>query len=694
VIDAGNVSVTKVWPGPPGVCYWTGRDHAGSLLRFVHRSGGRAPIPGEVWHVTGERRYHPEYGPQIHVKVAAIQQPFGRLLIDFLSRHEAFDGLRIGVTKAAALYAHFGEELYDVLDDGNEVRLAEVDKFPKEVIRPLIEAWQQVTHEANVVRWLSGWGCPVGLARKLIDYYGKEALDKLHANPYRMLAFISFKKCEEMAFRLGVAPEDPRRLAAVIQHLLYQQLEQGHTVTNADFLIAKTSAFLGLSTQNLGKRSITAAEAARAIVVSSEGISLTGIRLLEIDAKIRCEALLAYSQAKQQELFAHEATIADAIKEFESEAGFTLNTEQLAAIEMALRERISIICGSAGVGKTSILKALTKLLSTDIYLMALTGQAARRITQATGRVATTIEYFLRHIAGRIAKECSPLLVVDEASMLDLQLTVRILRATPATARLLLVGDPAQLPPVNFGLIFHKLAESPRVPRTELTIINRQTEESGIPEISRMIRAGNVPVLGKYAGIADGVTFIPASREQVMQRLVDVKADMPKAQLLCVKNTGGLGIQDVNEVFHRINATGRQTEQSVGMSVREPVIFKKNVADLDLVNGSLGRITGFARNENDELQILCSFAGDHKVIEGPYIEYLKLAHAITVHSAQGSQFDRVIIVIEQSQILDRTLIYTALTRGIHQVVFIGEDQAFAHAVRSEPKASQRCVLFRI
>jgi exodeoxyribonuclease V alpha subunit len=131
-----------------------------------------------------------------------------------------------------------------------------------------------------------------------------------------------------------------------------------------------------------------------------------------------------------------------------------------------------------------------------------------------------------------------------------------------------------------------------------------------------------------------------------------------------------------------------------MSVREPVIFKKNVTDLDLVNGSLGRITGFERDENGSLQVLGSFAGEKKVITSAYLEYLKLAYAITVHSAQGSQFDRVIIIVEPSQILDRTLIYTALTRGIKQVVFIGDHQAFARAIRSKPKASERSVLFTI
>lgn len=689
-----QVSVVKVWPGTPGTCIWTGRAPGGNLLRFVHKTAGRLPSPGEVWEVSGDEKNHPDYGPQIHVREAALRQPSGRLLIDFLARHEGFDGLHIGVTRAAELYAHFGEDLYDVLEDGNEERLAEVEKLSRASIRPLIDAWQTVSHEANVVRWLSGWNCPLGLGRKLIDFYGKRALDKLHENPYRMLAFTSFKKCDEMAARLGLAADDPRRLTAVVQHILYEHLEHGHTLMSTMALEDHVTRFLAVLGNGIAEKALCAAQAAKVAVVSGGQVSSTGIRLLELDAIARFQHMLAGGQTRQTELFGNDVALSTAVAEFESEAGYPLNIEQKSAVAMALRERVSIICGGAGVGKTTVLKALAKMLSNEIYLMALTGQAARRITQATGRAATTIEYFLRHIAGRISSESNPLIVIDEASMLDLQLATRILRACPQAARLLLVGDPAQLPPVNFGLIFHKLAECPLVPKTELTVINRQTEESGIPGISRQIRSGAVPVLPNYQGSGFGVSFIPAPREAIIQRLLDVKADLPRAQVLCIKNAGGLGIQDVNEIFHRLKSVGRQCEASIGMAVGEPVIFKKNVADLDLVNGSLGKIHGFERDEDRGLRIQCSFAREPKTIEGPYIEYLKLAYAITVHSAQGSQFDRVIILIERSQILDRTLIYTALTRGVHQVVFIGDRNAFDHAVRCEPKASQREVLFHI
>lgn len=688
-----QVSVVKVWPGAPGTCYWTGREAGGKLLRFVHKTG-RFPSPGEVWAVAGEERQHPDYGLQVHIRDATLCQPTGRLLIDFLARHEAFDGLHIGITRAAALYDHFGEDLYDVLEDGTEERLTEVEKLPRESIRPLIDAWQKVSHEANVIRWLSGWDCPLSLGRKLITFYGERALDKLHDNPYRMLAFTSFKKCDEMVGRLGLAPDDPRRLTAAVQHILYEHLEHGHTVISAEALKEKVTCFLGVFGSQMAEKAILGAAEAKVVVVSEGLVSSMGIRLLELDAIARFRDLLAGGQPRQAELFSNEAAFSTAMAEFELQAGYSLNDEQKSAIDMALKERLSIVCGGAGVGKTTILRALAKVLSNQIYLMALTGQAARRITQVTGRTATTIEYFLRHIAGRISRESTPLIVIDEASMLDLQLATRILRACPSTVRLLLVGDPAQLPPVNFGLIFHKLAESPKVPKTELTVINRQSEESGIPEISRRIRSGEVPVLACYDRHGFGVSFIPASREDVIQRLLDVKSDLPRAQVLCVKNAGGLGIQDVNEVFHRLKSVGRDREESVGMAVGEPVIFKKNVADLDLVNGSLGRLRGFERDEDRGLRILCSFARDSKVIEGPYIEYLKLAYGITVHSAQGSQFDRVIILVEPSQILDRTLIYTALTRAVHQVVFIGDQNAFAKAIRAEPKASQRAVLFRI
>lgn len=687
-----RVGVVKAWPGPAGVCYWTGRDGDGNLHRFVHNHAGRVPVPGEVWSVVGEPRHHPEYGIQLHVKDAVLHQPRGRLIVDFLARHQAFDGLRIGTTKATALYTYFGEALYDVLSDGNADRLAEVDKIPKEIIPRLIQAWQSVSLEANVIRWLSGWDCPLNLARKLVEVYGGQTIDRLNDNPYRLLAFVSFKKCDAIASRLGIAADDPRRMAAIVQHVLYQELEQGHTFSRLESLKAEASKFL--VSGGTPDSALAAAMAAKVVIVSDDKASLTGIRMLELDAMARFDQMLAAPEDAQMGLFNGEAAVSGIMEEFEAENGYCLNNEQKEAIVMATKERLSIICGGAGVGKTTVLKALAKTLKNEIYLMALTGQAARRITQATDRFATTIEYFLRHIVGNISHNARPLLVIDEASMLDLQLTTRILRSCPKHSRLLLVGDPAQLPPVNFGLIFHKLAESDRVRKIELTTINRQTEESGIPGVSRQIRIGQMPSLAAYVGMAPGVSFISASRSDVMQRILDVKSDLTNSQILSIKNAGGLGVQDINEVFHRIKSVGRLTEESIGMSVREPVIFKKNVTDLDLVNGSLGRITGFERDENGSLQVLGSFAGEKKVITSAYLEYLKLAYAITVHSAQGSQFDRVIIIVEPSQILDRTLIYTALTRGIKQVVFIGDHQAFARAIRSKPKASERSVLFTI
>ena len=692
-MSAYKVSVERVWPRKDGKgCILTGRDAEEKLHRFIADSIKPLPRPGEVWRLSGELVENQDYGLQCRVAEATWEEPSGKLLIQFLCKHPAFDGLGIGTTRAAALWAHFGTNLYAVLDNGDQESLAQVEKLPRETIPRLVEAWRTIAEEGKVVRWLATHDFPPSLAQKLLSFYGPETVSKLEDNPYRLLAFCSFAQCEAAAGRMQISPDDPRRLVAVVQHCLYGDMEHGNTRTSRGTLSRLMRKHLpGTVTPEAVVETV---KAVGLIYADSEWVSPIGIRMMELDALRRFEDLLTVSD-EQAELFPGfiRDSVAQAVHAFERDAGFPLNEEQRRAVEMAVVEPLSVLCGGAGVGKTTILMALCKALPHSIYLMAVTGQASRRMAEATGHVATTVERFIRTVATQIPSDESPLLVIDEASMLDLALTTRLLRVKPLKARMLLVGDPAQLPPVSFGLIFHELATSSRVPRTELTIINRQKEETGIPRVSRLIRFGTVPVLPNRHG-PGGVSFIPLPRRNVIQQVLDLKAEMPEAQVLCCKNYGGLGVEDVNQVFANIRSVGRERCPELDMSVGDPVIFKKNIGSLNLVNGSLGVISAVGRNEAGQPVISCNFDGEIKDLEGVALEHLRLAYAITAHSAQGSQFERVIVVIEQSRVLDRTLIYTALTRAVRQTVFVGDQEAFEAAIKSPPKAATRQVWFRL
>jgi exodeoxyribonuclease V alpha subunit len=262
-----------------------------------------------------------------------------------------------------------------------------------------------------------------------------------------------------------------------------------------------------------------------------------------------------------------------------------------------------------------------------------------------------------------------------------------------------VGDPFQLPPIGPGLVFHVLAESDAVPQQELTQVHRQAAGSRIPGLANDIRLGRVPSFDSFTGPAPGVAFIDASSRHITRAVIDVTQSLARSgevQILGARKHGEAGVETLNAAFHRLVADGRVTVSKWGFAEGEPVIHLVNDYDRDLFNGSLGcirRITS-ERSPAGTLNhaIECDFDGViHRFAEGS-LDRIELAHAITVHKAQGSQFQRVVIPVLPSRLLDRTLVYTALTRAIDQVVLIGDRAALAAAIIAPPRSQQRRVGF--
>jgi len=444
-----------------------------------------------------------------------------------------------------------------------------------------------------------------------------------------------------------------------------------------------------------------------AIMPYRGGYQALGAAVMERTIAERFRSMLDGSTSRQRSLFSGslQAVIADAVRKFEREHAVTLNDEQKAGVEMAVGHPLSVLTGGAGVGKTTVLKVIHEVCErtgTAVRQMALSGRAAQRMRDATGREASTIAKFLREAeGGKTDPDGTPLVIIDESSMLDLPLVFDIVRALPQFARLLFVGDPNQLPPIGFGLVFHVLADSHYVPRIELTQVHRQAESSGVPQIAQDIRRGVVPQLPPFTGATPGVSFIEARSEEVIERLDQVMwglADCEDVQILGVTKHGGCGIKNINSIFHAIHA------ESKGAAVRrefvegEPVIYLANDYGKELWNGSLGKIdavcSGGSGGDYTVNSLSCSFEGTrHEIAREDFIN-IDLAYAITVHKAQGSQFQRVIIPLVGSRLLDRSLIYTGLTRGVEQIVFIGDRQAFNRAIKEEPKSHNRVVGFSV
>ncbi len=695
-------TITTVYPGPRGGAIFSGRDTAGKHLRFVagYHHIFRTPVVGETWSLTGEVRRHPRYGDQVHVEQASLIQPRGQLIIDFLSKHPAFAGLGIGKAKATRLWKNFGSDLYEVLSQGDLEKLTYV--LSEGSAQRLVEAWQTVSAEADIISFLDTHGFEARLAGKVRKIWRGDALTKLKENPYRMLAFAGWEKVDRMAHSLGVTHDDPRRQVAAVEACLYKRLDAKHTQTPPAMLLDGVCAAMGMCSTGVARAALDRALGEHAIVATGNGYQPLGAAVMEKTITSYLHELLAGAPGPERNLFSRKLSeiVVEAIASFEKDAGLRLNIEQRRGVEMALHHPLSVLTGGAGTGKTTVLQVIHRVaeqVTVPVLQMALSGRAAQRLREATGRPASTIAAFLLAAEqGSVNPESEPLVIIDESSMLDVPLMYSIVRALPTHARLLLVGDPYQLPPIGFGLVFQVLVASPNIPKIELVEVHRQTQSTGIPQIARDIRHGIVPSLLPFAGLSAGVSFIKANDDDVMDYILAVLTDWrgcEDTQALGVTKRGTSGTRSINARLHATTSATKPKVEGWGFAEGDPIIYLVNDYQKELWNGSLGRIESIL-NSNGRRALLCSLDGTRHEIPEEDFQRIDLAYAITVHKAQGSQFKRVLVPITRNRLLDRTLIYTALTRGMEQVVFIGDWDGFDAAVTAPPRSHERQVGFSI
>jgi exodeoxyribonuclease V alpha subunit len=695
-----SIVVTGCIPSPLGGAIFTGADSRGKTYRFVanFRAIFRPPLKGELWTIQGLEEHHPKYGKQIQVTTGYPDSPSGDLIVSFMSSNVPGLGRR----KAERLWSSFGEDLYTILAEENLPKLTGV--LTESTARKLLEWWQSVRDKSEVFKFLSHYGFDVRLANKVCRVWPKDTLQQLLANPYRMMAFSGWSKVDAAARSLGISSKDPRRLVAAVEAFLYQRLEEKHTATPGDLLRDGVNTLLRGGDITHAELAIRHAVESVAVSVSDAGYQPVGAAVMERYVAYRIRAMVGRDDHVQANLFSTQldSIIQGATDQLQRERNIQLSTSQACAVRMALSNGVSILTGGAGVGKTTVLSAIHNacdMMGVKVIQMALSGRAAQRMREATGREAVTIAKYLRLQTEAVPSTQSQVLVIiDEASMLDLPLAFSILRALPATARLLLVGDPYQLPPIGFGLVFQVLTGSKAVPRTELTRVHRQAETNGIPTVAQDIRHGVSPAIPTFTGIAPGVSFIEANRNEVMNHLeyvIDEFRGCDDAQVLGITKRGTSGVASVNALFHSRHTSKPQTSGRQNFAAGEPVIHLINNYEKQLWNGSLGRIesireTGTEGGNGNGYVMICNFDGTLQDITSEDLRNIDLAYAITIHKAQGSQFKRVVIPIVKSRLLDRTLIYTALTRAVEQAVFIGERHLFDSAVMSPPKSHERSV----
>lgn len=616
--------------------------------------------------------------------------PIGTALIRHLAQDPAFVG--IGPAAAARLWDRFGDDLPRVLGAGAADLLATV--VGEDRAAGLVAAWREHLAVGDIVVWLGENGFDLRLAGRILALWGADAARRLRKRPYDLMALAPWKAVDQAALQSGVKEDDPARLVAAVESVLYDRFEEHHTWIAGDELIEEISQKLepagGLATEAL----CLAVEEGAAFAFA-DGYQAAGAHMMEGYVAARLSAMMAAPPAG--DLVARPITDADVetwLRREQDAGGWSLDPEQRQAVRMGAKAALGLLVGGAGVGKTTVLKAVCGVVEAHghaVHLVALAGRAAVRMSEATHRPASTIAAFLGRIeAGEVALGPQSLLVVDEASMVDLPTAYRILRRLPDGCRLLLVGDDAQLPPIGFGLVFHKLVALPEVSLVRLIRVHRQAAATGIPHVAMTVRAGTVPMMnGELQGPQPGVVFLDGSSggQATLDDIVDAVAacggwrdDM---RVLCPTKGGDVGTEAVNAYFHDILTHGRECMAGTGYAVGEPVMFLRNDYRLDLRNGSLGVVTGIA---TEALEV--DFDGVRHELAGRNLDDTALAYAITVHKAQGTAFRRIVVPVAPTRLLDRSLVYTAITRAQEQAVLVGDRKAFEKAVTGPMSAHVR------
>lgn len=673
--------------------------------------------PGQVWRVSGTSEPNTIIvnGYKLTESTITAQQmelmrPSGEHIITLLSQGKAFTG--IGLVKARKLWGHFGQDLYKILDNGQTDLLEEVLSF--EAAQRLAHEWR-LWGDSFTVQWLQSKGLPVKLGKKVMEFFSPHTAQMIEEDPYRLISFAAdWATTDRMAREtFGIGEYDPRRLAAAVEEALYAAFDAGHTWINQAELNARLGRLLGLGIKpgahraDFQERCLHQA-LERGCLVRSElkglrGASLhaSGPYLMESAVTQAIATRITYKQP-----LLDPVSLDAVVHRYQAEAGLQLEPSQKQAIELANEHAFAVITGGAGTGKTTVLRgifALYKEAGWPIYPMALSGRAARRIGEATGEAATTIAGFLvRFNADEAAQHA--VVVIDEASMLDLPSAYRLLRHLPPSWRFVLVGDPNQLPPVGPGLLLHELAhpDNQVVPKLQLQKIQRYG--GAIAAAAKNILMGQWPQLPSDTScdIAAIECALPQLNAMVLELL---RQDPLNTQILsATRSTVHGGVKAINTLC--LTALHGQSEEltcwntehecleGLGLRLGSPVICLVNDWEKNLQNGSLGVVVSANKpHAGDDSDIYGHVRWDDgitRAITAEMLPNLELAYAITVHKSQGSQFKRVIIPVRRSRLLDRNLIYTAITRAQTQVILVGDMAAASAAVEALPHASLRQV----
>lgn len=616
----------------------------------------------------------------------------------------------IGPVTAERIVKHFGLKTLIILDTDPQ-RIHEVPGLKTSLAKALISAWEENQSVRRTMIFLQGYGISARMSVRIHNEYGDETVKKVQDNPYNLadeVFGIGFIKADVIAQKMGMAFDDPKRIRAGLLFGLNKLAQDGHTYVPRQVLINTTSELLKVENSKLVTQALEAQIKAEELI-SATAYDEHGNELFAVYLPIYYYSEIGSAERLKQ-IAASTSSMASVwkktdwtkfLKELAKKNNVSLTDQQQGAVKAALTSKISVLTGGPGTGKTTTLQMVINALLAErrtFRLASPTGRAAKRLSEATGQSASTIHRMLGYMpdGGFDLDEDDPLetdiVIVDEASMIDLILFYNLLKAIKPHSHLVLVGDVDQLPSVGAGNVLRDVIDSGLAHVTRLDTIFRQSEDSLIVYNAHRVNHGDMPELNNQS--SDFFFFREEDPERVSELIVDIVENrlptkfgvdpLTDVQVIAPMYRGPAGVTALNDALQTaLNGSGRKAEKKLAgrlFRAGDKVMQIRNNYEKEVFNGDIGRISGIDL-ENNLLEV---------IIDGRYIDYefseaeeLTLAYCISTHRSQGGEYPFVVIPLltQHYMMLQRNLIYTAITRAKQTVVLVGTHKALHIAVNN-------------
>ncbi|HET58145.1 MAG TPA: ATP-dependent RecD-like DNA helicase [Deltaproteobacteria bacterium] len=662
------------------------------------------PLPGEILDMRGEWTSHPRYGRQFKVESCRTTVP---VTVQGIQKYLGSGLIKgIGPVMSKRIVEKFGRETLDVIENDIE-RLMEIPGIGEHRLDIIKKAWREQKAIRSVMIFLQGHGVSSTYAARIFKYYGNDSIKIVSENPYWLamdIPGIGFLTADRIARRMGFDHESANRAEAGVLFALNGLADQGHTYYPEKNLIEEARVILEVEEPVL-KKAVDSLNTRGRIVMEEAGrpdgraVYLPPLYLAEVRTAERLKALIGTPRNKWD--FDVDTALARARQSLSIDPA----PRQVDAMRSSASSKVMIITGGPGTGKTTIIRAILAMHATgryEILLGAPTGRAAKRLEESTGREAKTIHRLLE-FSGRKGGfrrnrlrplECD-LLIIDEASMIDIMLMHHLLEALPQQSTLILVGDVNQLPSIGPGSVLKDSIRSGEIPVVELTEIFRQASESAIIMNAHRINRGEFPDIDTSRnGLSDFYFIEQDDPDKALELLLHLVCEripsrfgfdpLDDVQVITPMNRGTLGVANLNNELQKALNTREDGITRGGRTFRinDKVIQIVNNYDKEVFNGDIGKIAS-ADEEKQEVRV--RFDDQTSVVyDFSELDELASAYAITVHKSQGSEYSAVVIPVttQHYMMLQRDLLYTAVTRGKKLVVLIGTKKALAIAVKND------------